>query len=321
IRAAARLERPRTVDFLPTLVSLARQPLSAELPGRVWEEALTAPPAGERIASYDGIRPDPSRRGAVAPAAGPGDAALLEQLRSLGYLAGAGERSPSGERNLAFVALRERRYREAARAFERLTRETPGDAGLHAGLASALAGLGREAQAREQFAVALALDPAHLPALVNRGLFEESLGNRDAAAADFRLALRIDPAHEPARRALARLGESGAAPRARTPEEAEAGERIAAGNAALRRGDYELARAEFGHARRLVPDAAGPLHGLSNVAYLTGDRAAATRFLEEALRREPDNPLFRANLERLRRASAAAPRPAAASAERERPRH
>jgi Flp pilus assembly protein TadD len=101
--------------------------------------------------------------------------------------------------------------------------------------------------------------------------------------------------------------------------EAAAGERIAAGNAALRRGDYELARAEFEHARRLVPGAAGPLHGLSNVAYLTGDRAAAARFLEEALRREPDNPLFRANLERLRRPDGAGPGTAAAPAAQARP--
>ena len=36
------------------------------------------------------------------------------------------------------------------------------------------------------------------------------------------------------------------------------------------------------------------------MAYLSGDRAAAIRALERALALEPDNALFRTNLERLR---------------------
>jgi len=38
----------------------------------------------------------------------------------------------------------------------------------------------------------------------------------------------------------------------------------------------------------------------ANVAYLSGDRAAAIRALEKALAIEPDNALFRTNLKRLR---------------------
>ncbi len=52
-------------------------------------------------------------------------------------------------------------------------------------------------------------------------------------------------------------------------------------------------------AERAAPEFVLTYQYRSNVAYLMGDREAAVAALEKALEIEPDNALFRANLERL----------------------
>jgi tetratricopeptide (TPR) repeat protein len=54
-------------------------------------------------------------------------------------------------------------------------------------------------------------------------------------------------------------------------------------------------------AARVAPRLARVYQYRANVAYLMGDRAAAKAALEKGIELEPDNALFRANLERLER--------------------
>jgi Tfp pilus assembly protein PilF len=57
-------------------------------------------------------------------------------------------------------------------------------------------------------------------------------------------------------------------------------------------------------AARVAPRSARVYQYRANVAYLMGDRTAAKAALERALEIEPDNALFRANLDRLEREGA-----------------
>jgi Flp pilus assembly protein TadD len=77
--------------------------------------------------------------------------------------------------------------------------------------------------------------------------------------------------------------------------------------AAARRGNYAEAMRMLDEAQRAAPKMARVYQYRANVAYLVGDRAGAKAALEKALEIEPDNALFRANLERLTREPAPAP--------------
>ena len=67
------------------------------------------------------------------------------------------------------------------------------------------------------------------------------------------------------------------------------------------------------HAFEPTPGNARVFQYRANVAYLMGDRAAAKAALTRALALEPDNALFRSNLERLEREAATPTAPPAAA--------
>ena len=67
-----------------------------------------------------------------------------------------------------------------------------------------------------------------------------------------------------------------------------------------RRGDYDEAMARLDEAESVAPTYALVQQYRSNVAYLMGEREAAIAAREKGLELEPDNALFRKNLERLR---------------------
>ncbi|MGH9464699.1 MAG: hypothetical protein ACRD0X_03570, partial [Thermoanaerobaculia bacterium] len=69
---------------------------------------------------------------------------------------------------------------------------------------------------------------------------------------------------------------------------------------AARRGDYSAAYVHLDQAKALAPELVLVWQYESNVAYLAGDRERSVAALERALALEPDNALFRTNLERLR---------------------
>ncbi len=87
VRAGVRLEGAGILDVAPTVLALLGLPVSEEMPGRVWEEALV-PEFLEghpvrRIPTYETGAAPASPEGAVPS---PYDEAVLERLRALGYI-------------------------------------------------------------------------------------------------------------------------------------------------------------------------------------------------------------------------------------------
>jgi len=301
-----RIEEPKILDVVPTVLALTGVSTARDMPGRVLAEALDLPAAQPVVDSYES-----------GTAAGPviadrtADAEILERLRSLGYLgdvpAPAGspsgapsQRSPQGERTLAGLAFEKGRYEEAAASYARLARENPKDATLRASLAGALGVLGRHQEAMRELDAALQIDPVCVEAHHNRGVILERQGKQDAAVEQYRTAIRYRPGYEPSRQALLRLTGSADVRAPRSEGEKRAYTLAEAASQAARRGDYAEAMRTLAEAERLAPDYVLVHQYRSNVAYLMGDVPGAIAALERALALEPENALFEANLARLR---------------------
>jgi tetratricopeptide (TPR) repeat protein len=307
VRSYRRIEQPRLLDVAPTILALTGLSPAGDMPGRVLAEALDLPDAHERrpVASYE-------TGAAVAAGDGAGrasavDPKILEHLRALGYL---NTQSPQGDRNLAAMHFEAGRYAEAAEAYETLVAESPTDANLRASLAGALGALGRLDESLAQLDKALEIDPINAEAYHNRGVLYEKRGDRKAAAREYATALRYSPQYEPARQALGRLEGTQAVSR----KPATAAEQLAAamaerGREAALRGDYETAVRELDEAARIAPRFAQVHQYRSNIAFLMGDYEGAAAALRRALEIEPDNALFRTNLERVERQTKASERP------------
>lgn len=301
VRAGRRIERPTLLDVAPTLLALAGVPPAADMPGRVLAEALELQPdltaTPRRVASYETAAPA-GADGAVAAADPDVDPKIVEHLRALGYLDAT---SPKGERNLAALHFEKGDYAEAARMYEALVRERPDDASLHASLAGALGALDRLDESLAALDRAIALEPANPEAYHNRGVIHEKRGDPAAASRDYEIALRYAPDYEPSQRALVRLRGFAAADEPKSANEKLAAAIAERAHEQALRGDYAGAMKQLDEAERVAPQLARVFHYRSNVAYLMGDRAAAMAALRRAIELEPENPLYRTNLERLSR--------------------
>ncbi|HZF10306.1 MAG TPA: alkaline phosphatase family protein [Thermoanaerobaculia bacterium] len=303
VRPGMAIDGAGILDVAPTLLTLLGLPAARDMPGRVLSRALDTGFQPARVATYEtqGEKPAPGAPGGD-PAADP---ALLAHLRSLGYLSGtktgeAGTRSPGSDRVLATLHFRNGEYREAAQIYARLLAQAPEDGGLHASLGATLGALGRYDEAEAELQKAIQLAPLRPEGYHDLAVLAERRGDRGRAVELYRKALLYDPRHEPSRRALVRLTGD---PHARPPAgEADHQAQELAGKAAeaARRGAYDEALARLDEAERLAPRSALVWQYRANVHYLKGDRAGAIRALEKALELEPDNALFRTNLERLR---------------------
>jgi Flp pilus assembly protein TadD len=291
VRAGAELRRPTLVDITPTVLALLGLPAARDMPGRVLSEALTVSEP-VRIASYETNLPQ--RADAKGdPAADP---AILEHLRSLGYLEAS---SPEGERNLAALHFRAGRYEEALQAYQAQVAEHPRNSGLRTSLAACYGALGRYEEALAQLDEAEKLDPVSPEVHHNRAVVFERLGRTADAVAAYRTARRYAPHYQPARDALVRLVGPEALQPTVTGEQQRAvvvAERAAD---AARRGDFVAAQRLLDEAEKIAPDLALVYHYRANAAFLQGDRAGAAQALHRALEIEPDNALFRTNLKRL----------------------
>jgi predicted AlkP superfamily phosphohydrolase/phosphomutase/Flp pilus assembly protein TadD len=311
VRSARRLDRPTLLDVAPTVLALLGIPPARDMPGRVLAEglALAAAPSRERrtVASHES--PGGAIGGAAETSPSPVEPAILERLRALGYLDAA---SPRGDRNLAALEFEAGRYEDAVASYEKLVRENPKDAALRASLAGALGALARLDESLAQLDIAVGLDPLNPEAYHNRGVIHERRGAVAAAIEQYRTALRYQPGYGPSQRALGRLTGSADTRVPRTPAEERAVGLAEEARDAARRGDYTGALRALEEAERLAPRMARVFHYRANVAFLMNDRPAAAAALRTALEIEPDNALFRANLERLEREEAqenAAPAP------------
>lgn len=302
VKAGARLEGASILDIVPTILTFLGMPPAEDMPGRVLAEAFMDEPQVQRIATYE--------RGGRDGDGGGGDAAISEaqlaHLKSLGYLggdeptSGSGEVSPQGDRNLAAIHFENGRYREAAQLYQKLVQENPDDPALRASFAGVLGTLERYDLALQELDKAIALEPLNVEAYHNRAVIQERQGDTAAAVADYERAVRYNPQYEPSRQALQRLtGRDDV--RAPTSEaEARAAVLVQQASVAARRTNYP-------EAMRLLEEAEGEAPGYvliyqyrSNVAYLMGDTETGIAALEKALELEPDNALFRKNLERLK---------------------
>lgn len=296
------------LDVAPSVLALLGLPTARDMPGRLLAEVFDLPRPPE-VATYEGgARPGtPALRDRAV------DAEILERLGALGYLGGSATASPAvapsaathrsirGERNLAEADFQAGRYDSAVAAYRRLVEESPADASLRSDLAGALGALGRYGEAREQLTRALALDPLNVEALYNRGVIHEKQGHRAEAVDEYRRAAAYRPDYEPARRALLRLTGSPDPRPPRSPKEARAVVLAAQARELARRGDYPGAMTQLDEAERLAPRSVVVFQNRANVAYLMGDYPGAVHALRRALALEPDNELFRRNLEQLER--------------------
>jgi predicted AlkP superfamily phosphohydrolase/phosphomutase/Tfp pilus assembly protein PilF len=292
IRPHTRIDGAKIIDVAPTVLALAGLGRAGDRPGRVLSEALDVGPAPTAVASYE-----TGEQVAAAPAAdAAADPAIMERLKSLGYV--GGETSPQGARNLAAMHFEAGRYQEAADGFEKLLKDKPDDAGLHASLAGALGALGRYDESLKHLNEAIRLEPLNAEAYHNRAVIYERQGNPQAAIVEYRTALRYDPQYGPSREALTRLGATaGGEPQSDAEKLAAAMAERASRTA--RRGDYAEAMKILAEAARIAPRFALVQQYRANVAYLMGDKATAVASLKRALELEPDNALYRENLRRL----------------------
>ena len=303
VRRHQRIERPTLLDVTPTLLALTGVSPARDMPGRVLTEALELPEplayATRTVASYETGVGSAEALDAVADATV--DPQILEHLRALGYLDAS---SPKGERNLAALQFQAGHYEEAAQAYEELVREDPDNAALRASFAGALGALGRYEESLAQLERAIALEPANPEAYHNRGVIYEAQGKPEQAARQYEFALRYQPQYEPAQRALLRV--RGATPMAEppTPNQQLAAALVERAREAALRGDYQGALKELDEAERIAPRFALVPHYRSNVGWLMGDREGAMAALRRALELEPDDPLYRTNLERLEKEAA-----------------
>ncbi len=291
VKPHSRIDQPAQIDLVPTVLALQGLSPARDMAGRVWTEALDIEAPARTIASYE------TGQQVAASAADPSvDPAIMERLRALGYL---DAESPKGERNLAAVLFQEGKFAEAAAAYEKQVEANPKDGGLRASLAGALGALGRYDESLQQLNKAIELEPLNPEAYHNRGVIYEKKGQPEAAATEYRAALRYNPQYDPSRQALERLTGS-----ARVNAPASAVEQQAAALAEkasqfARRGDYKGAMAALDEAEKVAPRYALVYQYRANVAFLMGDRARAIAALRRALEIEPDNALFRTNLQRL----------------------
>jgi predicted AlkP superfamily phosphohydrolase/phosphomutase len=292
VKPYTRIDGATILDVAPTLLALTGVPAAKDMPGRVLSEALQVEPL-PTVPTYE------TGGSAGAPVAGDAevDEEILAKLRSLGYLNTA---SPSGDRNLAAVLFEQGRYAESAEAYQGLVANDPNDGALRASLAGALGAMGRYDEALEQINEAIRLQPLNPEAYHNRAVIHERKGDVPAAVADYETALRYSPQYEPARASLRRLQGSDRVFEPKTEAEKQAYALADQASQAARRGAYADAMKKLDQAQKIAPRFALLYQYRSNVAYLMGDRAGAVAALEQGLRIEPDNVLFKENLRRLR---------------------
>jgi len=304
---AGRVARATILDVAPSVLALLGLPTARDMPGRFLSQVFKVARPVE-VASYETGAPSTT----TAPRDRAVDAEIMERLGALGYLGGSAAVSPSappvpqrrslqGERNLAEIDFQAGRYEAALTAYRRLVAENPADASLRSDLGGTLGALGRYAEALDQVGQALRLDPLNVEALYNRGVILEKAGRRAEAVADYRRAAAYRPDYEPAHRALVRLTGSSDPRPPRSPEQVRALAHAAQAAELARRGDYRRAMSELDQAEKLAPRNVVVFQHRANVAYLMGDYSAAKRALEQAIVLEPDNQLFRKNLEQLER--------------------
>jgi predicted AlkP superfamily phosphohydrolase/phosphomutase/tetratricopeptide (TPR) repeat protein len=297
VKPHVRLDQPKILDVAPTLLTISGVSPPRDMTGRVLSEALDLPPSPRTVDTYetgDAVMASAASDSSVDPA-------ILEHLRALGYL---DTESPKGDRNLAAILFQEGQYEKAADAYRKQVEENPNDGGLRASLAGALGALGRYDESLEQLNKAIELQPLNPEAYHNRGVIYEKKGDRDAAIEQYRTALRYNPEYEPSRAALVRLTGSAQVNAPASDAQRKASALADQASQQARRGDYQGAMKTLDEAEKIAPRYALVYQYRANVFFLMGNRDGAIAALKKALEIEPDNALFKTNLQRLQQSAA-----------------
>ncbi|MCP3962619.1 MAG: tetratricopeptide repeat protein [bacterium] len=308
VKANARIDRASILDVAPTVLALLGIPPARDMPGRVLSEAFDTEISGERVASYEASGAGPTDSATATD--DPVRQAQLEHLKSLGYLGDAGDAesqaestvtaSVEAERNLAAIEFENGQYARAAEVYRRLIEAQPDDPSLRASLAGTLGALQRYDEALVQLNRAIEIEPLNVEAYHNRAVIFERRGEPEKAVADYRTAVRYQPQYEPSQRALLRLTGSADVRAPSSEAEARASQLVQRASQEARKANYSEAMRLLDEAERAAPKYVLTYQYRSNVAYLMGDVATGIAALERALELEPDNALYKANLERLR---------------------
>ncbi len=283
------------LDITPTVLNLLGLAVAGDMPGRVLTEALGESEPPEQVASYEdggGDSPTMATDSAV-------NQEILAHLQSLGYVDSGDSVSPKSDRNIAAIHFQAGHYQQAAEIYSRLIEQNPTDGSLYTSLAGCLGAMGRYEDALAPLAKGIELNPVNVEVYHNRAVVNERLGNRPAAIADYQTALRYNPQYEPSRAALLRLTGT---TEVRVPSSAaqdKAAELAELASVAARRGAYAKALRYLAEAEQVAPDYVLVYQYQANVAYLMNDLELAEKALRKGLKLEPDNALFRANLDRV----------------------
>jgi tetratricopeptide (TPR) repeat protein len=271
-----RIEDASILDVAPTLLALYGLPVPGDLDGRVLREALDraalADPAVADIATFE----LPGEDGGGVAIASEADAAMIERLRSLGYIGGGGDAAtgPDGTASYAQegaralqnqgIALLARGDREGAMKAFRAALDVGGGAGSLVNIARLQLATRDVAAARKTLASLARGAPGfpQLPAL--RGWLADLEGDAGAARRHLEEALAIDPADS---RTLARLG-----------------------HLDERAGDLEAALVRYRAAVRADPENAQAHTYLGNVLRLQGRTQAAEAAYRAAVEADPRAP-------------------------------
>jgi tetratricopeptide (TPR) repeat protein/arylsulfatase A-like enzyme len=302
-RRGSSLGAASVLDVAPTVLALFGLPAARDMDGQPLAEAFE-PGFLERhpvawIDSYGGIRSAPS---GSSPAASAGDAALIEKLRSLGYI---GEDRLTAHNNRGIMAMDEGDVDGAVADFEKAL-AAGGDGGgmIRANLARAWMKKGDLAKARGYVDQALAEDPRNKSAIVMLAGILSKQGDETGAERELRRAIALDPtltlAHSMLGEILQRRGslDAALAEFRKVVEIAPLSpvEFNSIGNIHRKRGEVEQAMGAYREALRCDAQYVGAYNNLGLCLQEKGRIEEARALYDKALAIRPENPILRNSL-------------------------
>ena len=304
VRPGTTLNAASVLDVAPTVLTLFGLPVARDMDGQPLTEALEPAFLVKHpvvwIDSYGGIRQAPEAGEAVAS---DDDAAVIEKLRSLGYI---GDDRLTAHNNRGIMALDEGDVDGAIADFEKALATGGGDAGpmVQANLARAWLQKGDLEKARSYADRALSADPANKGALLILSGIQMKEGDPAGAEESLRKALAIDPAMVPARSKLGELlqrrgDDDGALAEYRKVIEIAPVSPVEfnnIGNIHRKRGDLEKAMEAYREALRCDAQYIGAYNNLGLCLQEKGRLDEAKALYDKALAIRPENPILRNSL-------------------------
>lgn len=324
VRRDASITEASVIDVAPTALAILGLPVPPEMDGRVLEEALEEDLLRARPVRYLGAPAAAQATGEPIPSAA--DAAIVERLRSLGYL-GSTDDDDTGPlaqdevtafNNRATILLAGGQVQEAVDELRQGLVRAPGAVPLRVNLARALRAQGDDSEARRILEAVLVDRPASAEVENLLGNIDMDQGDLVAAELRFLRGLEIDPNFTGAHISLGLLRERQNRPdeaidlyrRAGQidPDAAEPFNNIgnlhrARALAARGRADQKTAATQFAtavesyqRALEADPDFIGSYNNLALVYQETGRVDKAMELYRRALERQPDNAVVHNNL-------------------------